>query len=333
MLLLRRILTKQNVCITTRICHGETHGRTLESNINITSGCCFDSSVNLKANTGPTGTGSELSNASKEKSHSNELQSTVESTPPAIETHPTRIHCKSIRTKSESFTTQLHQASNSFNKLFSTAPFSTHIQLQTQPSMFNQYFGAIQSSPYVTCIDDPASLKPDPITGLTPKMVGLLKCLAAAIKPDMHTHGVNIFKRMFEMDRDIQRLFPKFPCDDMCGLDRNPDFNKHVDTVMKAILYNMEVSGSAPDLKSNMALQQKIHKDLAIPDRHFVTFGNAVNDYLKETLGVKYSEDVECAVAYFWKFLATEMTTKPGHTKCPQCGATIVKVAEAKQRK
>ncbi|XP_008468905.1 uncharacterized protein LOC103506299 [Diaphorina citri] len=192
-----------------------------------------------------------------------------------------------------------------------------------KPGFLFHGYGFDSMRPFSCCVDE-TSNKPDPVTGLTPKMVGLLKCLGVAIKPEAHRHGVNIFKKLFLMDKTVQRMFPKFACDDMCGLDENPDFHKHVDAVMKSILYMMESSGSVPDMKSTLALQVKIHKDLCIPDRHFITFGYAINEYLKETLGAKYSEDVECAVAYFWKFVASEMTAKP-HQKCPKCGCTVLK--------
>ncbi|KAL1453410.1 hypothetical protein WDU94_007550 [Cyamophila willieti] len=178
---------------------------------------------------------------------------------------------------------------------------------------------------YSCCIDDGTSNKPDSVTGMTPKMVKLLKCLSTAIKPEMHTHGVNILKRMFQMDPNIQRMFPKFACDDMCALDRNPAFQKHVDAIMKSLLNLMDSAGSLPDIKSSLAVLIKIHKDMCIPPKHFITFGNALNDYLKETLGVKYSEDVECAVAYFWKYVVQELTVTPLKAKCPKCGCTILK--------
>ncbi|XP_026677192.1 uncharacterized protein LOC103506311 [Diaphorina citri] len=141
-----------------------------------------------------------------------------------------------------------------------------------KPGFLFHGYGFDSMRPFSCCVDE-TSNKPDPVTGLTPKMVGLLKCLSVAIKPEAHRHGVNIFKKLFLMDKTVQRMFPKFACDDV-------------------------------------NLQEY--------------FGYAINEYLKETLGAKYSEDVECAVAYFWKFVASEMTAKP-HQKCPKCGCTVLK--------
>ncbi|XP_059154489.1 neuroglobin-like [Physella acuta] len=143
---------------------------------------------------------------------------------------------------------------------------------------------------------------------LTQEEMELARDSWAIVALDLPATGLHIFTRLFEMEKDFQKLFKRLMTQKESGefVFDTARLERHASLVMKQLGQAAEHTDDSINFSASLRLLGEKHAGYNVKPEMFPFFWPAVRDGLKLRLGDKFTVKVELA----WKHLYDYVTSK-----------------------